>query len=402
VEGAVRVAFAPERAEEMLTAIPAARAVFVLRGDSGTEPFVSQTADLKRRLTRLLAPAAEQTKRLNLRERCRTIDYQITGSDFESRLILYRTLRREFPKSYRERLKLRFAAVIKLNLENSYPRAYVTRRIAKLPSKTKSRYYGPFPSRAAAEKFLNDALDFFKMRRCDFELTPDPTFPGCVYSEMKMCLAPCFKGCTDEQYRAEVARVRDFLDSGGHSLLRELGGDRERASGALQFEAASAVHARWGKVKALAASLNEVVRPIEHLNGLIIQRSEALGAVELFRMHQAFISGPRRFMIQAQAAPAGESATHSMEGRVSSTLAGWPVEHASSALELNEHLAILKRWYFRSRRQGEIFFVETNGELPLRRVVRGIGRVVKGEGPELGETEAANRAYWLARTRPQS
>jgi hypothetical protein len=83
-------------------------------------------------------------------------------------------------------------------------------------------------------------------------------------------------------------------------------------------------------------------------------------------------------------------------------LAGWPVEHASSALELNEHLAILKRWYFRSRRQGEIFFVETNGELPLRRVVRGIGRVVKGEGPELGETEAANRAYWLARTRPPS
>jgi hypothetical protein len=36
-------------------------------------------------------------------------------------------------------------------------------------------------SRAAAEKFLNDSLDFFKMRRCVEDLHPDPAFPGCIY-----------------------------------------------------------------------------------------------------------------------------------------------------------------------------------------------------------------------------
>ena len=46
-----------------------------------------------------------------------------------------------------------------------------------------------------------------KMRRCVEDLNPDPAFPGCVYSEMKMCLAPCFRGCTDDEYRAEVVRV---------------------------------------------------------------------------------------------------------------------------------------------------------------------------------------------------
>ena len=63
------------------------------------------------------------------------------------------------------------------------------------------------------------------MRRCTFDLNPDPSFPGCVYSEMKMCLAPCFKGCTDEAYAAEVARVQEYFDSGGQSLLRELEAD---------------------------------------------------------------------------------------------------------------------------------------------------------------------------------
>ena len=77
---------------------------------------------------------------------------------------------------------------------------------------------------------MNDALDFFKMRRCVEDLHPDPKFPGCVYSEMKMCLAPCFRGCTDDEYRAEVVRVEDFLDSRGESLKRQMATERDRAS----------------------------------------------------------------------------------------------------------------------------------------------------------------------------
>jgi len=47
-----------------------------------------------------------------------------------------------------------------------------------------------------------------------------------------------------------------------------------------------------------------------------------------------------------------------------------------------EHLALLKRWYYRSTRIGEIFFADAKGELPMRRVVRGISRVFRGEKPE--------------------
>ena len=61
---------------------------------------------------------------------------------------------------------------------------------------------------------MNDSLDFFKMRRCVDDLHPDPAFPGCIYSEMKMCLAPCFKGCTDERYADEVKRVQTLFRLG--------------------------------------------------------------------------------------------------------------------------------------------------------------------------------------------
>ena len=91
--------------------------------------------------------------------------------------------------------------------------------------------YGPFPSRAAAERYAEEALKLFLLRRCTFDLSPDPSFPGCVYSEMKMCLAPCYKGCTDERYAEEAAAVESFLATRGESRLVTLRTQRDQASG---------------------------------------------------------------------------------------------------------------------------------------------------------------------------
>ena len=166
-----RLEFAPERDAEVFSAVPAAPAVFLIRGDDEqAEPYVSKTANLRRRLQRLLGPVEERTKKLNLRDRVRWIEYSPTGSDFESGFILYEVLRSAFPETYSNRLRLRFAPLVKLHLENEYPRASVTGRLGHF--KRGTLYYGPFQSRVAAEKFMNDSLDFFKMRRCVDDLHP--------------------------------------------------------------------------------------------------------------------------------------------------------------------------------------------------------------------------------------
>ncbi len=63
-------------------------------------------------------------------------------------------------------------------------------------------------------------------------------------------------------------------------------------------------------------------------------------------------------------------------------LQSFQIAPAKSSLETMEHLALLKRWYYRGTRMGEIFFADARGELPMRRVVRGISRVFRGEKPE--------------------
>jgi excinuclease ABC subunit C len=371
-----RLEFIPDRDAEVFAAAPDAPAVFLLRGaDPQAEPYVSKTANLRRRLQRLLRPP-EQTRRLNLRDRVRSIEFTATGSDFESGFLLYRVLRECFPKTYTDRLRLRFAPLLTLHLENEYPRASITTRLGRAGGR--NLYYGPFPSRAAAEKFANDSLDFFKMRRCVDDLHPDPNFPGCIYSEMKMCLAPCFKGCTDQDYAAEVARVQTYFDSGGDSLVREITAQRDHASSSLEFENAAALHARAEKLKPVLSQLPEIVRRIDQLTALMVQPSAVPEAVAFFCIDAACITGPLTFPIQ----PAEHTKSQSMESRIQSALATLPPPTPKTSLETMEHLALLKRWFYRSTHSGEIFFADVKSGLPLRRLVRGIARVYRGEKPE--------------------
>jgi excinuclease UvrABC nuclease subunit len=374
-----RVEFAATRDAEIFDAIPAAPAVFLLRGDDpSSEPYVTKTANLRRRLQRLLTTPTERTKKLNLRDRVRWIEYSQTGSDFESGFLLYRLLRATFPKTYAERLRLRFAPLIKLHIENQYPRASITTRLGRLSGS--NAYYGPFPSRTLAEKFANDSLDFFKMRRCVEDLNPDPQFPGCIYSEMKMCLAPCFKGCTDQEYEAEVARVQSYFDTAGESLQREISVQRDEASSNMEFEQASALHARIEKLNPVLSQLPEIVHRIDRLGAVIVQPSASPNCVNLFRIQAAVISAPMSFPIHA----GDHSKSQSVESRIQESLSSIPSEDCKTSLEVMEHLAILKRWFYRSNRIGEIFFADNKGVLPLRRIVRGISRVFRGEKPETG------------------
>jgi excinuclease ABC subunit C len=405
------ISFSPDHAADFFGQFPAAPAVFALRGaDEAAEPYVSKTANLRKRLQRLLAPPESQSKRLNLRERTATIEYSLTGSDFESVLLLYQTLRREFPDTYQKRLRLRPAPVVRLNLQNEYPRAYVTMRIGKLGGR--SLYYGPFRSRAVADKFLNDSLDLFKMRRCTFDLNPDPSFPGCVYSEMKMCLAPCFKGCTDEAYAAEVARVQEYFDSGGQSLLRELEAERERLSAELDFEAAAAQHAKVAKIKSILSACDDICGRLDRLDAVIIQPSAEAKSVALFRFHGGELVGPQPVSMESEIIGLKDSepekkepengaseehaaliedpsqpqepqpeplSAQTLDSRIRGAMESLMTGGSHSAQRFSEELAILKRWYYRSHKLGEIFFANDRGELPLRRIARGATRVYRGE-----------------------
>jgi len=303
-------AFSPENAAETLRAIPTLPGVFALHGlpaaegQAAAQPYLTRAADLRRRITRLLAPPESQSKRLNLRDRVARIDYTITGSEFESTLTLYHASASLFGlDEARRRLKLRTPFFLRFTAENAYPRVYSTNRLSK---RALANFYGPFPSRAAADRYCDAVLDLFKLRRCYEDLTPFPEHPGCVYQEMNKCLAPCNQACTPEgaaAYEAEAVTVKRFFDTRGESMIIDIGLAREEASNALHFERAAELHAQWHKVKAAQSLADELVQPIPQLRAIIIQKA-ALGtenrergtedSAAVFLLQSGCISGPAR------------------------------------------------------------------------------------------------------------
>ncbi len=257
--------FDPARDAEFFAALPLRPGVLLIEMRAAdAQPYLARTADMRRAAERLLRPPEALSKRLNLRDVAARIRYRVTGSKFEQTLALYHHARALFPRRYRDWMRLRPPALLKVNLRNEYPRCYVTRRIRA----DQGFYFGPFASRRAAEAFAEGFLDLFKIRRCQIKIRRDPSFPGCIYSEMKMCLAPCFAGCTKEEYDAEVGRVLETLETAGAALEEKFEREREAASEALDFERAAALHKRLEKVSAVLRGLPELARRIDDLDAV--------------------------------------------------------------------------------------------------------------------------------------
>jgi excinuclease ABC subunit C len=366
--------------DDFFFALPPRPAVCLIElREETAEPLLIRTQDLRRRLQRLLGPPDPASKRLNLREVARGIRYRVTGSRFEQIFTYYRHAQQLFPGRYHKLLRLRPPAVLKVSLRNAYPRCYATRRIAVddngIPAA--GAYYGPFASRRSAEAFAGSALDFFKVRRCQIKIRRDPSFPGCLYSEMKMCLAPCFAGCTKEDYDVEVEKLVRFLDTSGGSLRDSLEKERESASEELDFERAAALHKKIEKLDDALRGSPELPRRIQDLHAVILQRSAEEQTIAVYAVRGGWLAEPT-FIRFAQIAGQPRSAENIFREYLEAPAPQAPVSSASASASskniLSEHLWLVARWYYSNPREGEIFFREK--DWPYRRIMRGCSRLL--------------------------
>jgi hypothetical protein len=369
------------------------------------------------------------SRRLNLRERVRHVEWTRTGSEFESTVVLYQASRAAFgAEEARRRLRLHAPYFLRVTMENAHPRVYATNRLTK---KGLGESFGPFASRAAAERYCDAVLDLFLLRRCWEDLQPYPEHPGCVYGEMKKCLEPCKQACSAEEYEREARRVRAFFATRGASLLEEVAGQREAASEAMDFERAAELHKQWEKVKAASLLGDELVRPVSELRALVVQESaprngERLEEAAVFLLEHGRIVGPARLStlgvravreqtavgsslfaqpLMLAAVPEAQGTGFRGQGlgeavtpeerarRVLSALAA----EAAGDVELNElcdALALFKRWYYRPEKQraGEVFLPGVSpkggdGGWPVRRILNGAARVVLGPPAEVAPVD---------------
>jgi excinuclease ABC subunit C len=409
----------PDSIPQTLAQLPTTPAVFALYGDQG-EPYIGRTPNLRARLKRLLQPSPKHPRRLLLAGLVRRICWQPVASDFESLLTQFNLLysvyaAKSAPQESIKRMHLRAPAFVRYLGSNPQPRLTVTTR----PSQRESDWaFGPFPSSAAAERFSDELLKLFLLRRCTEDLECSPTHPGCVYGEMKMCLAPCQLACTPERYAEESSAVEQFLTTHGASRLIPLRTQRESAAAALEFESAAELHTQIQRIESVASLASDLVHPMSQLRALILQAGpEAADSVSIFLFENGHLAGPALFStlgmriqneqsgstslfaqpmllepipekapVQESASPLPQSAPidapkltrDQLTTRLESALAELTTNQpAPTPTTKQGHLALLTRWFYRpsAKREGEIFFPDPSNQWPTKSILRAIGRI---------------------------
>ena len=349
---------------ESLAALPDVSAVFVLWAGEKSA-YAARTTMLGRRVRRVV-------KLLALEGVLTRVEYWPVASALEGGLLHYAIARRLFPDRYLKLIRLRMPAYVKVTLANAFPRTHVSTRLS-----AKAMHYGPFRSRAEAENFESQFLEFFQIRRCQEDLAPSPAHPGCIYGEMNKCLRPCQRVVSVDEYRSEVERVVEFLSTNGASLVVSATAARDRLSEEMNFEEAARQHQRCERINAVLAMRGDLVRDVDRLRGVVVTPALQPDAVNLIFFREGVWLQPVPFSVGHMGSSLDHRLREVIEGLEAPRLA---------VQERQEHLALLARWFYSSWREGDWIPLDDPARVPYRRIVRAISKVLSGRTPAHGDT----------------
>jgi excinuclease UvrABC nuclease subunit len=189
---------------------------------------------------------------------------------------------------------------------------------------------------------------------------------------MGMCLRPCQQAVGPAEYGHEVARVTEFIETGGRSLADSIARSRDRLSGEMQFEEAARQHKRYEKVQKTLKLRDELACDVDRLHGVAIARSLAPDAVEMFFLRGGDWQEPQRFGFEVR-----EGKPVSLDSKLRETLAA-VAPRQLTVRGRAEYLALLARWYYSTWREGEWVGFESWSEIPYRKLVNAVSRVAHG------------------------
>jgi len=192
-----------------------------------------------------------------------------------------------------------------------------------------------------------------------------------------MCLAPCFAGCTDQEYQDEAGKVVNFLDAEGRSLIRSVEEDRAKASEGLEFEQAAKLHRKVEKVHEVLRQKPGLVRNLRDLHAIIIERGAEPKSVLFFRVRAGELRGPVTLALDENV-PSPVPLDQQLRELLDPLAPLDPAQSGTPGRPAWEHLSLLARWYYSSFRQGELLMLHPNQAIPHARLIRLCRKVLAG------------------------
>ncbi|MBI2941338.1 MAG: excinuclease ABC subunit UvrC [Chloroflexi bacterium] len=209
----------PDRRAELarrLPSIPERPGIYVFRDKDRKVLYVGKAVNLRNRV-RSYFHGRHELRIESMIDQIDDFELVVTNSEVEAL-----TTEAVWIKQHRPPYNIRMRddkqyPLIRVSVDESWPRVYVTRRIAR----DGARYFGPFPNARAVWSTLNQLNKLFAFRRCDFEITGDASRP-CLDFHIKRCLGPCIGAVSRDDYLKAIENVCNFLAGKHEAILKSL------------------------------------------------------------------------------------------------------------------------------------------------------------------------------------
>lgn len=276
---------------QFLSSVPHSPGVYLMLDESSTVLYVGKAKDLAKRLaTYVNFKGAEHNKTSAMLSRVAKVDFVITNTEKEALILEASLIKRHRPKYNVILRDDKSYPLIKVTVQEEWPRVHMTRR----KRRDGSRYFGPYASSSAMWSTLNLLQKIFPLRRCKgADLKPRKR--PCLNYQMNRCLAPCSGKVDNDSYRSMVDKVVLFLEGKNKSLLKNLERDMQRAVAALEFEKAAVLRDQISALNRTLEKQTMVTQSKEDRDVYGFARSGATVSIVLLYIREGVVRGTRRF-----------------------------------------------------------------------------------------------------------
>lgn len=239
------------RLHEKGRALPLSPGVYLMKDVRGVVIYVGKSRTLRNRVSSYFIASTDLGPvKQKLLDYVADFDTLACDSEVEALLIENRLIKDIKPRFNARLSDGKSYPYLEITIRDDYPGVYVTRQ----PRESGTRLYGPFINGFALKEALIYMQRGFKFRTCELEIHADNPknrfFRPCLLYNIRQCTAPCAGKISPEDYRADIDRLKKFLESSRGDALRQMTRQMEAASAALDFEQAAALR---DQIKALRA-----------------------------------------------------------------------------------------------------------------------------------------------------
>jgi len=316
---------------EKVAQLPAGPGVYLFKDAAGVVVYVGKAKSLRSRVMSYLQPSADLliSRGADIDRMIHDVVHDVDWLDCDSEvdaLLRENRLIKDIQPRFNAALKdSKTFPYLQITTGEDFPRVAITRE-----PREDAKLYGPFVSVNDLRAALPLLQRVFKFRTCKLDIFEHDDrrrgFRPCILYNIKQCTAPCAAYVSQDDYAAQIHRLRQFLESQGTQLRRELETAMKRAADALEFESAAALRDELKALEGLQdrglvhehvqpeaffqdpaeglARLQEVLglatppRTIEGIDIANLGGRETVGSLVVFIDGRAFKSGYRRFKIK--------------------------------------------------------------------------------------------------------